>query len=229
MTALTRPLPLRDEVFLLGHDGDTGHTHIHRQALALGLAGAVLIDLFLAGRVALGPNDPARPAGDPHLYLHPRPKRPVGDLIADTAIASIRHAVTPPPLRGWLRGFSIDLYDRTRAALVTVGILHHQQRRRLAGLVRTDIYLPSHTRWQIIPRARLCALAQGREPPDNHTAALAGLVAVLGLSDHLYLDDDTATLPARLRNVADQHYQPVRAILAAVDASVGDVATAAYR
>ncbi|MFC0099226.1 GPP34 family phosphoprotein [Micromonospora marina] len=227
MTALTRPLPLRDEVFLLGHNEDTGQPHVHRQALALGMAGAVLIDLFLAGRVVLDPNDTTRPSGDPRLHLHA--DRPVGDLIADTALASIRHATMPPPLRGWLRAFSDDLYDRTRAGLLAAGILHHQQRRRLAGLVRADAYLPSHSRWQIIPRSRLCALAQGREQPDNHTAALAGLVAVLGLSDWLYLDDDTATLPTRLRTVADQHYLPVRAVTAAVDALVGDLATAAYR
>lgn len=223
MTALTKPLPLRDEVFLLGHDGDTGRTHIHRQALALGLAGAVLIDLFLTRHITL------TPAGDPHLYPHRYPKRPTGDLIADTAITSIRHANTPPPLRGFLRGFSTDLYERTRATLVTAGILHHHQRRRMAGLMRTDTYLPSHHRWQIIPRARLCALARGREQPDNHTAALAGLVAVLGLTNHLYLDDDTATLPGRLLNVASQHHQPVRAITTAVDTTIGDLATAAYR
>lgn len=226
MTALTKPLPLRDEVFLLGHDGDTGRTHIHRQALALGLAGAVLIDLFLTGRIALRP---PHPTGAPHLYLHQHYERPTGDLIADTAITSIRHANTPPPLRGFLRGFSTDLYERTRAALVTAGILHHHQRRRMAGLMRTDTYLPSHHRWQIIPRARLCALARGREQSDNHTAALAGLVAVLGLTHHLYLDDDTATLPGRLLNVANQHHQPVRAITTAVDTTIGDLATAAYR
>ncbi|RZT77204.1 Golgi phosphoprotein 3 GPP34 [Micromonospora violae] len=227
MTALTPPLPLRDEVFLLGHDEDTGQPHVHRQALALGMAGAVLIDLFLAGRVVLNPNATTRPGGDLTLDLHQ--DRPVGDLIADTAIASIRHATTPPPLQGWLRAFSDDLYDRTRAGLLAAGILRHQQRRRLAGLVRADTYLPSHTRWQVVPRARLCALARGREQPDNHTAALAGLVAVLGLSPYLYLDDDTATLPARLRTVADQHYKPVRAVTAAVDATVGDLATATYR
>jgi hypothetical protein len=227
MSALKPPLPLRDELFLLGHNYDTGQPHINRQALALGMAGAVLIDLFLAGRMMLDPNDTTRPALYHHLYLHT--DQPVGDLIADTAIASIRHAPAAPPLRAWLRTFSDDLYDRTRASLVTSGILHHQQRRRLAGLVRADTYLPSHYRWPIVPRARLCAIAQGRERPDNHTGALAGLVTALGLTAYLYLDDDTATLSHRLRTVADQHYKPVRAITAAVDAAVGDLATAAYR
>ncbi|WP_018791291.1 GOLPH3/VPS74 family protein [Salinispora arenicola] len=223
MTALTKPLLLRDEVFLLGHDGDTGRPHIHPQALALGLAGAVLIDLFLTRHITL------TPAGDPHLYPHRHHKRPTGDLIADTAITSIRHATTPPPLRGWLRAFSTDLYTRTRTTLVTTGILHHHQRRRIAGLVRTNTYLPSHTRWHIIPHARLCALANGREPPDNHIAALAGLICVLRLANHLRLDNNTATLPTRLQNIANQHYQPIRAITTAIDTTIGDLTTATYR
>ncbi|MEU7609396.1 GPP34 family phosphoprotein [Micromonospora sp. NPDC049204] len=225
MTASIPRLPLRDELFLLGHDDDTGHLHVHRQALALGLAGAVLIDLYLAGRVILDPNDDTRPVS--HLRIYPHIDRPVGDLIADAATATIRH--THPLMRGWLRGFSADLYDRTRAGLVAGGILRHHTRRRLGGLIRADTYLPTDSKWAVIARSRLRYLASGREQPDNHTAALAGLVAGLGLTHHLYLDDDTTVLAARLKAIAAQHYQPVRHITAAVDAAVGDLATAAYR
>ncbi|MEU1241028.1 GPP34 family phosphoprotein [Micromonospora parva] len=225
MPASIPRLPLRDDLFLLGHDDDTGHPHVHRRTLALGLAGAVLIDLYLAGRVTLDPNDDTRPAS--HQRIHPHNDRPVGDLIADAATATIRH--THPPLRVWLRGFSDDLYDRTRAGLVAGGILRQHTRRRLGGLMRTDAYLATDSKWAVIARSRLRYLASGREHPDNHTAALAGLVADLGLTNHLYLDDDTAALTSRLKAIAGQHYQPVRDITAAVDAAVGDLATAAYR
>ncbi|OKI50965.1 GOLPH3/VPS74 family protein [Micromonospora sp. CB01531] len=219
-------LPLRDELFLLGHNDDIGQPHIHRQALALGLAGAVLIDIFLAGRIALDPNDD-RPAGERWLRLHT--DQPVGDLIADTAIAAIRHGRTAPPVKAFLRDFADDLYERTRAGLVAAGILRHSTRRRLGGLARTDIYTATDSKWAIVARARLRYLAQGREQPDNHTAALAGLVATLGLTSHLYLDGDTATLTERLKAIAAQHHRSVRDITAAVDAAVGDLATATYR
>ncbi|WP_328654456.1 GPP34 family phosphoprotein [Micromonospora sp. NBC_00330] len=225
MTAPIPRLSLRDDLFLLGHDDDTGHPHVHRQALALGLAGAVLIDLYLAGRVTLDPNDDTRAAG--HQRVHPHVDRPVGDLIADAATVTIRNA--HPLLRAWLRGFSPDLYERTRAGLVAGGILRQYTRRRLGGLIRADVYLPADSKWAVIARSRLRYLAAGHEQPDNHTAALAGLVASLGLTHHLYLDDDTAILAARLKAIAAQHYQPVRDITAAVDAAVGDLATAAYR
>ncbi|MBM0256498.1 GPP34 family phosphoprotein [Micromonospora sp. 4G55] len=227
MTTSVPQLPLRDELFLLGHDDDTGQPHIHRQALALGMAGAVLIDLFLAGRVILDPHDDTRPAS--HQRLRLRIHRPVGDLIADTAISSIRYAHPAPPLPGWLRGFADDLYERTRAGLVAAGILRHTTRRRLGGLVRAEVYRASDSKWAVVARARLRYLAAGREQPDNHTAALAGLVAVLGLATHLYLDDDTDALTAHLKTIADQHHRPVRDITAAVDATVGDLATATYR
>ncbi|MEU0077258.1 GPP34 family phosphoprotein [Micromonospora maritima] len=226
MTASIPQLPLRDELFLLGHNDDTGQPHIHRQALALGMAGAVLTDLFLAGRIALSDSDDIRPAGDQRIRL--RLDRPVGDLVADTAIASVRYANPAPTLRGWLSWFAEDLYERTRAGLHAGGILHRTSRRRLGGLARTEVYLATDSKWAVVARSRLRYLAAGREPPDNHTAALAGLVAVLGLATHLYLDD-TAAVTAQLRAIAEQHYRPVRDVTAAVDAAVGDLATAAYR
>ncbi|MFD2763379.1 GOLPH3/VPS74 family protein [Micromonospora eburnea] len=219
------PLPLRDELFLLGHNDDTGQPHIHRQALALGLAGAVLINLYLAGHVDLG--DETRPADE--RWLRPHLDRPANDLIADTALTSIRYARTLPTLKGFLRGFSADLYERTRAGLVAAGILRHATRRRLAGLIRADSYLPVDSKWSVVARARLRSIATRYQQPDNHTAALAGLVAVLGLTEHLYLADDTTTLTTHLKTIADQHLHPVRDITAAIDATVGDLATAAYR
>ncbi|MEU1969422.1 GPP34 family phosphoprotein [Micromonospora sediminicola] len=225
MTGSVPRLPLRDELFLLGHNDDTGQPHLHRQALAVGLAGAVLIELVLAGRVVLDSED--RSAGERWVRLYV--DRPVGDLIADTALASIRHARTAPPLRTWLREFADDLYERTRAGLVAAGILRHTTHRRLGGLLRAEAYLPTDTRWSVVARARLRYLAAGREQPDNHTAALAGLVAVLNLTSNLYLDDDTTALTGHLRTIAAQHHRPVRDITTAVDAAVGDLATAAYR
>lgn len=225
MTASIPQLPLRDELFLIGHSDDTGQPHIHRQALALGMAGAVLTDLFLAGRIALDDTEDTLPGG---RRLGLRLDRPVGDLIADTAITSVRYANPAPTLRGWLPWFAEDLYERTRAGLHAGGILHRTSRRRLGGLARTEVYLATDTKWVVVARSRLRYLAAGREPPDNHTAALAGLVAALGLATHLYLDD-TNTVTAQLRAIAEQHHRPVRDITAAVDAAVGDLATAAYR
>ena len=181
MTASIPRLPLRDELFLLGHDDDTGHPHIHRQALALGLAGAVLIDLFLAGRVALDPNDDTRPAGRPAATPAPRPagRRP------DRRRRDRHHPLRPPAPRcgDGCAGSPTTCTSAPAPACVAGGILRQHTRRRLGGLVRADAYLATDTKWAVVARSRLRYLAAGREQPDNHTAALAGLVADLGLTE----------------------------------------------
>ncbi|GIJ37360.1 GOLPH3/VPS74 family protein [Micromonospora andamanensis] len=223
MTVPRLPLPLRDELFLLGHDDDNGQPYIDRQALALGLAGAVLIDLFLAGRIVLTSNDDSHPAGEQWLRL--RSYQPVGDLIADSAIGYIRHGHANPPVREFLLGFADDLYERARAGLVAAGILRQTTRRRLGGLVHTDTYLLTDSRWSIVARTRLRYVAEGREQPDNHTGALAGLVAALGLTTYLHLDEDVDALAAYLAAIAREHHQSVQAITAAVDTALGDLTT----
>lgn len=226
MAAKNPVLPLRDELYLIAHNDDTGRPHLHPPALAVGLAGAVLIDLYLAGRIILHPANTALPV--PEQRLQPRGTQPVEDLIADAALTSL-HRTGGERLRAWLPAFATDLYERTRAGLVYTGILHRVTRRRLRGLTTTEVFLPAYLKWPVIARAQLRYLAAGREQPNNHTAALAGLVVTLGLTRHLYLDIDTDTLVARLRAVANGHHQPVRQILTAVDAAVGDLATATYR
>ncbi|MBM0277474.1 GPP34 family phosphoprotein [Micromonospora sp. STR1s_6] len=164
-----------NDLFLLGHD-DTGHPHVHRQTLALGLAGAVLIDRYLAGRVTLDPNIDTHAAD--HQRIHPHIDRPVGDLIVGAAAATIRNA--HPLLREWLRGF------RRR-------VRPHQRRpvcwRDPAPVHRTAPRRPHARRhppalrqqWAVIARYRLRYLAAGHEQPNDHSAALACLLADLGL------------------------------------------------
>ncbi|UBU15926.1 GPP34 family phosphoprotein [Nonomuraea gerenzanensis] len=48
-------LPLHHDLYLIGHD-QAGRPRVHQASLALGLAGAALLDLLLAGRAA--PADP---------------------------------------------------------------------------------------------------------------------------------------------------------------------------
>ena len=159
MTASIPQLPLRDELFLLGHDDDTGQP-AHPPP---------------GPRPRPGRRGPDRPV--PRRADHPRPQRrppgrgrggsgctcdrPVGDLIADTALAAIRYAHPTPPLQGWLRGFADDLYDRTRAGLVAGGILRHDARRRLGGLARADT-LPAHRHQRAGRRPRPAALPRRR-------------------------------------------------------------------
>ena len=48
-----RPLPLADELFLIGHDEYTGKSVVNGDVLGCGLAGAVVAELLLAGRLTV--------------------------------------------------------------------------------------------------------------------------------------------------------------------------------
>jgi hypothetical protein len=232
-------LPLRAELYLIAHHDDTGRPHIHPTSLAAGLAGAILLELWLAHRVAPGwTYDLAtggwRPAPGRIAVADPTP---IGDPIADAALATIRHdRHTGPPdhhLKGWLRQFAAaDLFHRVRANMVAVGVLRHTSHRRL-GLTRTDRYLPADHAWPVRARAQIRSIVHNHHrhadpQPDDQQIALVGLADTLQLAPHLLATDVTA---ARLHHVSRSlihHRDPtIGHVLTTVDAIRGDIAVAA--
>lgn len=207
-------LPLRDELYLLAHDDNTGSARLHTGSLSVGLAGAILVELLLAGRVTL------RDGRIKNEYLDA-----AGDLITEAAMAHVRGGPTLPYVAGWLRGFAdAGLYERIRANLLAVGILRRNPRR-----LRADLYPPVHTVWTVWARGRIRSVLYGYDPPDAQCAALCGLVDVLGIHEHLSLNEPPNQLRHALRVVASGHLPPVRHVIATVAEVVGDLATAVYR
>ncbi len=237
-------LPLRAELFLIAHNDDTGEPHVNEQSLAIGLAGAILLELWLSRHVAIGWTlDPAtrqwrRQPG--HITI--MDTGPVGDPLSDAALAMIRQPRDTPSnlsqLKMWLREFAAtDLYERVRANMVAVGVLHRSSRRRY-GLVRTDTYLATHHAWAVRARAFVRSAVRGyqqpahpgREQPDEQCVCLCGLIDVLELTPFLYHPDTSIThLRSLLRRIVHQHNPTIGEVLAAVDAGRGDLAVAAMR
>ena len=79
---------LAEEFFLIAHDDHTGRGLLDADVLAVGLAGAVLAGLVLAGRVTVLDGKVAlmdeRPAGDPNRRSADR-RAPAGGRAADGA------------------------------------------------------------------------------------------------------------------------------------------------
>src|SRR5512142_2910458 len=190
-------LPLRAELFLLAHDDDTGQPHLHPAQLTIGLAGAMLLELWLAKRIAIGfVYDPMtrrwiRQAG----WLTVADESPMPDPLTNAALADAAHSrrtgAGQDQVRLWLRRFTVtDLYDRVRANMIAAGVLERATRRRF-GLVKTDTYLAVHDAWAIRARAmvRDAVFAathpgpHGYRRPDSQCAALCGLLGVLGLAE----------------------------------------------
>jgi hypothetical protein len=238
-------LPLHAELYLVAHDDDTGELLINEQALALGLAGALLLELSLKGYVAIG-----YVYHDFHRQWQPQPGRlavcqrgPAGSAPLDAALAAVERTVrgqhSGDQLRTWLRSFAAtDLYERVRAAMVAVGLLQRTERRRLGGLVKSEIHLPVHYGYAVRARAHIRDAVmyhtqRGRlrsAAPDDECAALCGLIAALELAEFLYDGMSTRDLTQWLWHVVTEHQNPtITAVVQAVDAGRGDLAVAAMR
>lgn len=233
-------LPLRAELFLLAHDDDTGEPHLNEQSLAVGLAGAILLELWINRHVAIGweINMRTQQWQQQPGTITIATNRGVGDPLSDAAIATIRHTAYGrgghTHLRTWLRAFAgSDLYERVRANMVTVGVLQRSSRRRALGLVKTDAYLATHDSWAVRARGLIRSVMNGRDAPDEQCVALCGLLDVLELAPYLYhpglSDHDVRrTLRHIVHHHARQHRDPaISEVVAAVDAGRGDLAIAA--
>ena len=131
-----------------------------------------------------------------------------------------------------------DLYERVRGAMVAVGLLQRTERRRLAGLVKTETYLPVHYGYAVRARAHIRDAVmyhsqQGRiqrAAPDDECVSLCGLIAALELAEFLYDGMTTRELTRWLWHVVTKHENPaITAVVRAVDAGRGDLAVAAMR
>ncbi|WP_203708045.1 GOLPH3/VPS74 family protein [Asanoa iriomotensis] len=237
-------LPLHAELYLLAHDDDTGKQLINEQTLAIGLAGALLLELWFTKHIYIGWGFDTwkQQWYEAPGQLAVAKSGPTANSLTDAALAAVERVArihtSGDALRTWLRGFAAnDLPERVRANLIMIGLLRRTQVSRWGGLVKTETYLPVHHRYAVRARAHVKdAVAyherQGRHrtSPDDQTVALCGLTAALELAEFLYDGRSTRELTQWLRYVVEQHDEAtVRAVVTAVDAGRGDLAVAAMR
>jgi hypothetical protein len=265
-------LPLSAELYFAAHDDITGELHISEQSLAIGLAGAIVLDLRFAGYLEIGwswHQHKQQWEPSPGRFT-PLKAGPVGDPLMDAALTAINYLKRQRPaavrteaasprgghpaqqhdpfaqhrrtdeLRTFLRQFAADnLYERVRASMIASGLLRRTQRRRLAGLVKTDAYLAAHYGYPVRPRAFAVDAvdfyqrpsARRRAVPDEQCVAFCGLVGVLGLAEFLYHPSlSNSDLAWWLNHVVEQSRHPtIPIVVSAVDAGRGDLAVAAMR
>lgn len=182
-------LPLRAELFVLAHDDEPGRLRTDRRTLQRTLAAAVLLELWLAGKIAIGWRYNARHGvWDPDPgYITISSTEPTGDPINDTALTMLRRTGVPNVADFVKRFATTDLYERVRGDLIATGTIRRTNRRRFGFRFRethrtADPALPFRVRAAI----RDAITLHEPEHPDYRTIARAALVAAGGLTAYLY-------------------------------------------
>jgi hypothetical protein len=207
-----RRLPLHQELYLFAHD-QRGTPVIHLPSLSVGLAGACLLDLGLAERLAV--------TGSRIVVQR---ISPVGDPVGDAILAALARQPGSRDLAYWLRTLAGHVHERTTGSLVAAGLLAHSTRRRARGG-----YQPVDLSHASVACARMRWAAYGHEHPDPQCAALCGLTAVLRLERGLHLDAPTGEVLTRLRELSRRHCAGGVEVVNAVEAIVGETAVSVYR
>jgi hypothetical protein len=180
-------MPLRTDLYLIAHDPDTGQPHLDVHTIATGLARAVLLELWHARRVHIGPRHGTTSGQITLLDL-----TPTGDTINDAALTLLWKLGGTVNTHQFIEQFATtNLYEQVRDHLTTTGILHTITRRRF-WLLRTQTRLPADATHTVRARMRIRDVARLYKPHPQDTA-LAALVTALGLARHLHLPDRSVT------------------------------------
>jgi hypothetical protein len=181
-------MPLRTDLYLIAHDDDTGRPHLNKHSIAVGLAGAILLELWYAGRVRLGWH------GNPHQHTWQRNHThvtllnatPTDDPIHDAAIGLLWRLGGTVNIKRFIEQFATtDLYEAVRDHLTTTGILRRFHRRRF-WLFKTETRRPNNAAHPVRARARIRDVARLLQPHTRDTT-LTALVVALGLIPHARL------------------------------------------
>ncbi|MFU8853900.1 GOLPH3/VPS74 family protein [Micromonospora sp. SL1-18] len=182
---------LADELVLLAYD-DAGANRLGRPHLDYGLAGAVLLELALAGRAEVV--DSRLTVVDP---------TPLGHPVLDKALARIGAEQKRRKPKDWISRLAKQLPDRVLAGLVEAGVLRRESDRVLGLFPRTRY--PSPTGAEPPPeteaRGRMHAAVATGGPVDARTGALIALVRAVGLDGKLFRDLPKDRVKARLAEI----------------------------
>jgi hypothetical protein len=184
------PMSLRTDLFLIAHDPDTGQPHLDPYTIAVGLARAVLLELWHARRVHLGTRQTARHGTwqRTHGQVTLLDVSATGDAINDAALTLLWKLGGTVDTRRFIQEFATtSLYEQVRDHLTTTGILHTVTRRRL-WIFRTQTRLPANASHTVRARMRIRDVARLYRP-HSQDIALAALVTALRLTRHLHLPD----------------------------------------
>ena len=189
------PLALVEEIELLSLDDKTGaHLPLLPEALGYGLAGAILADLEMAGRIATGGK-----------VVEVTNSTPTGNALLDPWLERLVAEQKTHPISYWLSVFSDEKPAMESAALdhlITRGILKRQDKKILwvIGLRR---YPTLQNKERVEVRTRLAHLIQGDEAPPHFDSTLISLLRGCSLLQAVFSENQLEGRAERIESIAD--------------------------
>jgi len=189
-----KPLTFTEEIVLLALDDQTGAPlPLPVTALAYGLAGAVLADLAVAGKIDTD-----------EKKLVVLDASPTGDPLLDPWLALIAAEKSTHPVAHWLSVLADRQQEIEQPALerlIDRGILKRQDKKILwvIGLRRYPT-VDGHERAEV--RTRLGELILGDDIPDPRDAILISLLSGCRLTDKIFSGPEFGARAKRLETLA---------------------------
>lgn len=208
---------LADELFLIAHDEYSGRALVHDDLLDTGLAGAVLAELLLDGRISCSGGRVSAVG-----------TAPGADPVCDAALAELR-ARGSHPTRAWVEYLRPGPRMMVAQRLIDAGLVLREQSRGMLGLRRRVRYPGTDATTCTLPRVRLAYVLERQRPVKSYLATLAALVLVTGLDHQLAVSLSRHQARARLRRLTTNLSAELRALVAGVDTAVAAIALAVRR
>jgi hypothetical protein len=206
---------LAEDLLLLLVDDDTGKVVLDRTRLERALAGAVLVELALAGRLA-----PAPPGGsvtEGRIVVLDR--RPTGNGLLDEALARLADKAHRPAraVEKLVKGLRQAILTR----LVDAGFVREEHRRAM-GVFPTTTWPAVRPEHEAELRSRLRAVLVDGQAPDARTQAVISLLTAVDAVPKVLAVADRRALVRRARALAEGNWAAtaVREAVDAVNAAV---------
>jgi Golgi phosphoprotein 3 (GPP34) len=206
-----RNLPLASEFFLLAHDEYDGTAAANPSALGQGLAGALLCELIIAGRItAYGSK------------LNVRDPRPYGDPATDAMITEMALQRGDHPARDWVEHLGDEATRQVAQRLVEFGLVRHEHTRKLLGR-SVDRYPANDPLEAGRPRAELSIALDRTEDLDLQGVTLFGLLSACGIESVLAVDWTGWDVEGVVASYVERLPVELRAVISGVKAAVTSV------
>jgi hypothetical protein len=173
--------PLGDDLWRVGHEADTGRLWLDSAGMSLGLAAALLGELWLGQYVRIGQGRLELAVGQPLP----------DDELAASVLQLLARETADFTLPSWLAFLARDSYEQVTRRMAVAGRIQ-RQRRHLTG----SAWVATDTAQALRPVLHLRHKLASGYPLVRYELALAGLASACGLQEALLYG---APQPDRLR------------------------------